>query len=253
MIPKTDDGRVLFAIPWQGRVLVGTTDTSVERIDPAPRPLESELEFLLTHIGRYLEKAPTRDDVLCCFAGLRPLVKATTTRNSALIPRDHHIDVSPSGMVTITGGKWTTYRRMAKETVDTAARSIGLAERPCRTEELRLHGATEKAMAGPYGSDIAGIKQLLSENGDWAKPIHPTFSYTTAEVVWAVRQEMARTVEDVLARRTRALFLDSRVSMEASLQVARLIARELNRSSGWAEKQVVKYGQTARACLLEPN
>ena len=247
MIPKTDDGRVLFAIPWHGRVLVGTTDTARDRIEAAPQPLDSELEFLLTHAGRYLEKAPGSADVLCTFAGLRPLVKASTRRNSALIPRDHHISVSQSGIVTVTGGKWTTYRRMAKDAVDRSARVAGLVERGCQTEALRLHGADEKSESAvtPYGTDNPAIQQLISANPKWGTLLHPKLPYVVAEAVWGVRREMARTVEDVLARRTRALFLDVRASIEAAPHVAELLSNELNRSREWAENQISQFVKAA--------
>jgi glycerol-3-phosphate dehydrogenase len=247
MIPKTDDGRVLFAIPWHGRVLVGTTDTARDRIEAAPQPLDSELEFLLTHAGRYLEKGPGPADVLCTFAGLRPLAKASTRRNSALIPRDHHISVSQSGIVTVTGGKWTTYRRMAKDAVDRSARVAGLVERGCQTEALRLHGADEKSESAvtPYGTDNPAIQQLISANPKWGTLLHPKLPYVVAEGVWGVRREMARTVEDVLARRTRALFLDVRASIEAAPHVAELLSKELNRSREWAESQISQFVKAA--------
>ena len=252
MIPKTDDGRVLFAIPWQGRVLVGTTDTPVDKVEAAPRPLDSEVEFLLSHAARYLIKAPQLADVLCAFAGLRPLARISTARQTALVPRDHHIEVSASGLVTITGGKWTTYRRMAKDALERAATFAGLPLKSCRTEKLRLHGCPESEQHpahAPYGSDAPAIQKLASERAHWARPLHPALPYSVAEVVWSIRREMARTVEDLLARRTRALFLDARASVEAAPAVATLLAAELGRPQTWADQQVQAFESQARCYL----
>jgi glycerol-3-phosphate dehydrogenase len=251
MIPKTDDGRVLFAIPWHERVLVGTTDTAVNTIEAAPRPLASEFDFLLTHAGRYLIKAPQKTDVLCTFAGLRPLAATPTSRHSALIPRDHHIDVSASGLITITGGKWTTYRRMAKDAVDRATLAGNLAPAPCRTEELRLHGcpSAKEEVLSSYGSDHAALQRLTAETENGAAPLHSRLPYSRAEVIWATRFEMARTVEDVLARRTRSLFLDARASLEIAGDVAALMARELGRDRAWEQEQVRQFETEARRYL----
>ncbi|MGH7455740.1 MAG: glycerol-3-phosphate dehydrogenase/oxidase, partial [bacterium] len=232
MVPHTDDGRVLFVVPWHDRAVVGTTDTPINDLPLEPRPLREEIEFLLTHASRYLTKDPTANDVKSIFAGIRPLVKAGEGKDTAALSRDHTILISKSGLLTITGGKWTTYRKMAEDTVNQAAVLAGLDERPCITETLQLHGwkentETEKPFT-VYGADWAGVQKILQENSAFAQRLHANLPYFTGEVIWAVRNEMARTVEDVLSRRTRALLLDAKASVEIAPQVAALMAHELD-------------------------
>jgi glycerol-3-phosphate dehydrogenase len=248
LVPHTDDGRVLFAVPWHGRVIVGTTDTPISERSLEPRALQEEIEFLLTHIARYLTRDPAPSDVLSCFAGLRPLVRGGEGMKTAALSRDHTLLISPSGLVTITGGKWTTYRRMGEDTVTQAALLAGLPEFPSGTAELRLHGWS--AEVDPYGSDSAAVSKLAEDRLEWREPLHPRLPYRLCEVVWAVRQEMARTVEDVLARRTRALLLDARASAEAAPIVARLMAAELGRDAEWEQRQVEAYREVARGYWL---
>jgi len=258
LVPHTADGRVLFAVPWHGRTVVGTTDTAVPEPSAEPRPLAREIEFLLTHAARYLTRDPAPEDVLSCFAGLRPLVRAlrSNRQSTAALSRDHTLAVAPSGLVTITGGKWTTYRKMGQDTVDRAARVAGLPDRPSVTESLRLHGWTETvppASAGTdYGADTSAVDLLAEEKPGWGEPLHPRLPYRVGEVVWAARHEMARTVEDVLARRTRALFLDARACLDAAPGVARLLAAELGRREGWVRAQVETFEAVARGYLLAP-
>lgn len=254
MVPQTSDGRVLFAVPWHDRVVVGTTDTPRDDVALEPEPLEEEVGFLLEHAARYLSRDPGRGDVLSVFAGLRPLVRAGRRRGTAALSRDHTLDVSPSGLLTVTGGKWTTYRKMGQDVVDLAAQVGGLEERPAVTATLRLHGWTEAAATAvapwhAYGSD-AGAVAGLAEAAGLDHPLHPRLPYRAAEVVWAARLEMARTVEDVLARRTRALLLDARASIDAAPDVARLLAAELGRDAAWQREQVAAYGRLAARYLL---
>jgi glycerol-3-phosphate dehydrogenase len=253
MVPRTDDHRVLFAIPWQDRVLVGTTDTPVERADLEPVPLAEEVEFLLEHAGRYLERDPKRADVLSMFAGLRPLVAGDDGANTASLSRDHTLLISDSGLVTITGGKWTTYRRMAEDTVDQAATLAGLDERACVTRNLHLQGFHRHAESfgelEQYGADAPELRALFGEDPRYARPLHQAFPIRAGEVVWAARREMARTVEDVLARRTRALILDARAAMEVAPAVAELMAEELGRDATWAASQVETFTRLAAAYL----
>jgi glycerol-3-phosphate dehydrogenase len=259
MVPKTDDHRVLFAIPWHERVLIGTTETTVSKPQLEPRPLREEIEFLLTHAARYLTKDPKPRDVLSAFAGLRPLVKFGKTRNTALVPRDHTILVSAAGLVTITGGKWTTYRQMAEDTVDRAAEVAGLEKRACTTAALRLHGAEGggrraeggEAMFSMYGSDGPAVMALLETHPAWNERLHPDLPYRAADVIWAVRHEMARTVEDVLSRRTRLLLLDARASIELAPKVARWMAQELGRDEKWERQQVAGYRALAEGYLVK--
>jgi glycerol-3-phosphate dehydrogenase len=253
MVPKTDDGRVLFAIPWLDRVVVGTTDTPVDEPRLEPVPLEEEIAFLLEHAGRYLDRDPDRDDVLSVFAGLRPLVAGAEGADTASLSRDHTLLISDSGLVTIAGGKWTTYRKMAEDTVDQAATLAGLDDRPCVTRDLHIHGhhphAERFGELMSYGSDASRIRELLRSDARYGDPLHPSFPIRAGEVVWAVRHEMARTVEDVLSRRTRALLLDARVAIEAAPRVASLMAGELGRDEAWASSQVDAFRELASGYL----
>ncbi len=254
MVPHTDDGRVLFAVPWHDRVIVGTTDTPVPNVVLEPRPLEEEIEFLLTHAVRYLTRDPTPADVLSCFAGLRPLVSAGGEEHTAALSRDHTVLVSPTGLVTLAGGKWTTYRRMGEDCVDQAARVGELPSRPSTTADLRLHGWSEDLDPSDpqsvYGTDIPRLRELIAERPDLGERLHPALPYKRCEVVWAVREEMARRVEDVLARRTRALLLDARSSIDAAPAVARLMAEELGRDPSWIDAEVAAYRQLAAGYTL---
>ncbi|HUD72018.1 MAG TPA: glycerol-3-phosphate dehydrogenase/oxidase [Dongiaceae bacterium] len=254
LVPQTDDGRVLFAVPWHDRVVVGTTDTPVDEATHDPRPLEEEIDFLLAHAGRYLTRDPTRADILSCFAGLRPLVRADGAASTAALSRDHTIVVSPSGLVSITGGKWTTYRLMGEDVVNRAAEAAGLEMRASVTKALALRGGAGRKMRRPepwdvYGSDATALRALAKEAPALAEPIHPRLPYVMAQVVWAARAEMARTVEDVLARRTRALLLDARASIEAAPRVATALAQALGHDAAWAEREAAAYVGVAAGYL----
>jgi len=249
MIPRTSDGRILFAIPWHDRLILGTTDNLVRDITAEPRPMAAEIDFILSTAARFLASPPGRSQILSAYAGLRPLIRTRPVRRSASISREHAILTSGSGLVTIAGGKWTTYRKMAQDTVCQAEISAGLPRRRCRTASFPLHGWAETPSSphdplSIYGSDAIGIASL----GQPA-PIHPRLPYTAAQVIWSVRDEMARTVEDVLARRTRALLLDAAASIEAAPAVARLMAAELNRDENWIAAQISSYTELARGYL----
>lgn len=253
MIPKTDDGRVLFAVPWHDRVLIGTTDTPVLEATIEPRPTRTEVQFLLSHMARYLTNDPTPADVLSVYAGLRPLVKPGSDRRTAAISREHTLIVSPTGLITVTGGKWTTYRRMADDAVSRAIDVGHLTPARGTTKTLRLHGHTEQSAPEPlrvYGSDRAAVTALAASHPGWDQPLHPRLPYLTAEVVWATRHEQARTVEDVLARRTRALLLDARASCQAAPRVAQLMALEFGHDTAWQRDQVRQYNDLACGYLL---
>ena len=254
MIPKTADGRVLFAIPWHNRTVVGTTDTPVTEALLEPRPLAEEIDFLLAHAAKYLSKNPAPEDVLGMYAGLRPLVTGSGGDGStASLSREHTLLVSRAGLVTITGGKWTTYRHMAKATVDKAIKVGGLRKAACRTKNLRLHGYQEQPEPEPfgvYGSDAPALKQLLAEQPGWDQQLHPNLPYRVGEVVWAARHESARTVEDFLARRTRAIVLDAGASQEIAPRVAELLAGELGFDRGWEQAQVQQYVELAQGYRL---
>lgn len=245
MVPHTDDGRVLFAIPWYDRVVVGTTDTPVEKALLEPRPLEEEIEFLLSHTARYLTKDPCREDILSAFAGIRPLVATESEDETAAISRDHSLYISGSGLMTIAGGKWTTYRKMAEDTVDQAALLAGLEEKPSVTADLRIHGYHQDAASfgdlERYGADAPPIRDLLRRTPELAKALDPRLPVREGEVVWAVRNEMALTVEDFLARRTRALIWDARAAKRMAPRVASLMANELGRDAAWQASQVEAF------------
>lgn len=252
MIPKTDDGRVLFAIPWEGRTLLGTTDVPVDRATREPHPSAEEIAYLLDHAGRYFASKPTVGDVRSAFAGLRPLIGRGGAGRTASLSREHAIFVSDSGLVTIIGGKWTTYRRMGRDAVDRASKVAGLKPRPSRTEDLRLHGWTDRVDEGPfavYGSDAVALGAMARERPGLGDPIHPRLLARKVEVTWAARNELARSVEDVLARRTRALFLDARAASEAATGVASLLAHELGEDAAWEAAQVAGFQDLAAGYL----
>lgn len=254
MIPKTADGRVLFAIPWHGALIVGTTDVPVDSTSPEPRALHEEKAFLCEHIGRYMDHAPQPDEILSVFSGLRPLVRKGHAKTSKL-SRDHTILVSPAGLVTVTGGKWTTYRRMGQDTIDRAALVAGLTKSSSKTLDLKLHGWTpdpttaDSSWESGYGSDLPTLQALSADDASLDALLHPRLPFRLREVVWAARHEMARTVEDVLARRTRALLLDARAAMEAAPAVADILARELGRSDDWKANDLKNFLGTAKGYL----
>ena len=254
MVPHTSDGRVLFAIPWHGHTLVGTTDTPIPEATLEPVAMEQEIDFILSTAGQYLARAPTRADALSVFAGVRPLVRASGTASSSALSRDHVIHIDRSGLVSVMGGKWTTYRHMAEDCVDQAATLAQLPERSCTTQHLRIHGfhnaAKQFGSLSVYGSDAHEIGKLIETDASLGEPLHPALPYLKAEVVWAARHEMARTVEDVLARRTRALFLNARAAVEMSPTVANLMATELGFDQALKEKQTAAFRDLASNYIL---
>jgi glycerol-3-phosphate dehydrogenase len=257
MIPKTDDGRVLFAVPWHDKLVLGTTDTPIDSHSLEPVALDAEIDFILNTAAKYLIKTPNRNNVLSVFAGLRPLAAPQDDSSKTKeISRSHKLIVSESGMITITGGKWTTYRKMGEDTVDKAITIGQLEARDCATKGLPIHGSIHRPDWDDhlyvYGSDRDGVLALADENPEWAKKLHPAYNYLQAEVIWAVRHEMARTVEDVLARRVRLLFLDTRAATNSAPRVAALMAAELRKDTQWLDEQVAAFNQLAKAYLLRP-
>lgn len=252
LVPHTDDGRVLFAVPWHDKIIIGTTDTPVNHIDVEPRALPEEIEFILQQIGRYLRRAPGPGDIRSIFAGLRPLVKSSS-RKTAELARDHLIVVSDSGLITIAGGKWTTYRRMAEDTVNTAIARGKLADRPCVTATLPIHGAAVVDFGDPqhyHGADAAKIRELGASNPPWGGKLHPRLPYLRAEIIWAAREELCMTVEDALSRRTRSLLLDAQAAIECAEPVAALLAAELGRDEEWQRRQVEEFKALAKGYLM---
>ena len=254
MIPKTEDGRVLFAVPWHNKVIVGTTDTAVENHSLEPKPLEAEIEFIMHHINKYLDVEIIRSDVQSIFVGLRPLVKKGAGKKTALMPRDHTIIVSTSGLVTITGGKWTTYRKMASDVLNNAVFVARLEKKAGITENLKIHGWVGETNKNDqlhfYGSDAAHIKKLCKSDETLIELIHPYLPNIKAEIIWAVQNEMAQTVEDVLARRTRILFLNASAAIEAAPAVAQIMAKAMHKNNDWAQQQIIDFNTVAKQYLL---
>jgi glycerol-3-phosphate dehydrogenase len=272
MVPHTSDGRVMFAIPWHGHTLVGTTDTAIGAPPPLePVAQEQEIGFILSTAALYLARPPRREDILSVFAGVRPLVKAAGAKSTAAISRDHTVHIDESGLMTVAGGKWTTYRKMAEDCVDQAATLGRLEERECGTRGLAVHGAVGTEVAGAegdggrdarptsaedrlsvYGADAEGVLALERAEPALAEPLDAggALPYTGAQVVWAARHEMARTVDDCLARRTRALFLNARAAVAMAPEVARVLARELGRDEAWARAQASVFEGIARGYIV---
>jgi glycerol-3-phosphate dehydrogenase len=253
MVPHTSDGRVLFAIPWHGHTLVGTTDVPLDAPSLEPRASEAEIDFILDTAAEYLMRRPTRADILSVFAGIRPLVRAGDAKNTAALSRDHTIHIDGSALITIAGGKWTTYRNMAEDCVDQALVLAELPERPCVTETLNIHGFHEHAERfgdlAVYGSDAPAILDMIRSDPTLGTRLDGALPIVGAEVVWAARFEMARTVEDALARRTRALFLNARAAVRMAPRTAELLAGELGRDEAWRRDQVDAFTTLAAGYL----
>ncbi len=254
MVPKTSDGRVVFLIPWHDAVVLGTTDTAIEHAELEPRAQSAEIDFLLETVAGYLPQAPKRSDILSVFTGIRPLVQASPGANTASLSRDHTIEASANGLLTITGGKWTTYRRMAEDCVNRAAEVAQLSKRSCRTRELAIAGspagqALRDASSSVYGCDAVALKALGNSISGGNEPLDGRLSITPAQVLWSVRHEMARTVEDVLARRTRSLFLNAQAAIEVAPRVAAWMAEELGRDQAWQTEQLAAFSKTA-SCFI---
>ncbi|HEY3266199.1 MAG TPA: glycerol-3-phosphate dehydrogenase/oxidase [Armatimonadota bacterium] len=248
MVPKTADGRVFFLIPWEGRALAGTTDTPVDVATDDPMPLDGEVDFVLEHAARYLSRAPQRSDVLSVFAGLRPLVKAAG-HSTAQLSRDHTLVASPSGLVTITGGKWTTYRHMAADAVSRAAQVGGLPVQPCRTGAMPLHGALAE---DPEWAELGAAPEEARRYAE-ADPglLHPRLPYTLGMAAFVIDNEAPVHLEDVLSRRLRALLLNAEAAVECAPAVAARMAGALGRDAEWARSEVRSFTQLAGRYQLD--
>ena len=255
MLPKTDDGRVLFAVPWHGKVIAGTTDIAINDHSEEPIASKQEIDFILSNLGSYLDKKPQVSDILSVFSGLRPLaIPQNNNQKTKEISRGHKLLVSQSKLLTITGGKWTTYRKMAEDTVDKAIRIGRLPKAACITRDLKIHGYSSETNAFPdhlraYGSDAEKITMLSQNSEALSRQLHPDYPYTYAEVVWAVREEMAVCIEDFLARRIRLLFIDTRAALDIAPEVARIMAATLGKNSDWIAKEISAFSNLAKNYL----
>lgn len=257
LIPRTNDKRVLFAVPWHHKIIVGTTDTPVKNASIEPVALEDEIDFVLHHIQKYLTKDPARPDIKSVFAGLRPLIRGNSKATAAL-SRDHSITVSDSELITIAGGKWTTYRKMAEDVLEIAISKAGLAEADraaggCKTRNLPIHGSKKEtdfdAPLYYYGSDVGGVQSIIRDDRTLAEQIHTLLPLKKAEIVWAVRNEMCMRVEDFLSRRTRALLLDAGPAIESAKSVAEVMAKEMKKDSDWIKNEIDNFNSIAKNYL----
>lgn len=229
LIPKTDDGRVLFAVPWLGKVLVGTTDTPVDRIDMEPLAMEEEVAFVLDHANRFLGLQLKREDIRSVFAGLRPLIQGRR-ENTAKLSRSHEVGASPSGLVNVRGGKWTTYRKMAEDTVRFFKKECGLEFEPADTAVLAL----DMTNTQPRGMHPKDESELASA------------------VTLAVEEEMCMTTEDFLARRYRTLFLDAKNARSSAVLVSELLSQNHGLNAEWAQRQSLDFQNLAQHYLPTP-
>ena len=258
MIPKTSDGRVLFIIPWHDKVIAGTTDTPIRKKTLDPIATKAEISFIRANLKHYLKKVPKKKDIRSVFAGLRPLAapKDDDTKTKE-VSRSHKIIVSESTLISIVGGKWTTYRKMAEDVVDKSIQVHNLKQVKSQTRDLHIHGNvtnTSKEIEeylSVYGSDAKHIKKLEESNILYFQKIHVNFNFTVAQIIWAIRNEMAINVEDVLARRLRLLFLDAKAAIEASPFVAKIMANELNKDNNWINEQVASFKKVAETYTIE--
>ncbi|QMU66672.1 MAG: FAD-dependent oxidoreductase [Flavobacteriaceae bacterium] len=257
MIPKTSDGRVLFIVPWHGKLIVGTTDTPITKPSYEPKAFDEEIDFILQTAAAYLVKVPGRKDVLSVFAGLRPLVAPEgDKKNTKEISRGHKIIVSETGLISILGGKWTTYRKMAEEVMDKAIEVHGLLNKFSVTETFSIHGSIDNQLRPEdshwdvYGSDAENLQRFIQTKEVYAQKIHPQYDYTVGEIVWFIQNEMARTVEDILARRIRLLFLDAKAAVESAPKISEILAKELDKDTHWANTQTEEFIALAKNYLL---
>jgi glycerol-3-phosphate dehydrogenase len=256
MIPKTSDGRVLFIIPWQGKIIAGTTDTLIKKPILEPIALDAEVDFILNTLSRYLIKAPKREDVLSVFCGLRPLAKPRGNQvKTKEISRSHKI-ILDNNLISIVGGKWTTYRKMAEDVVDTVVDNFNFPNRRSNTETLEIHGNISDSEGHLenhfyiYGSDLPKLEAFQNHQTEFMKKLHPDYDFTVGQVFWSIQKEMSRTVEDILARRIRLLFLDARAAIKVAPDVAKILGKQLNKDEDWVNNQIKEFNALAKNYLL---
>lgn len=256
MIPKTSDGRVLFIIPWYNKVIAGTTDTLIKKPKIEPKPLEEEVYFILSTINQYLTKKATKEDILSVFSGLRPLAKpdkdSTKTKE---VSRSHKIIINKN-LVTIIGGKWTTYRKMAEDVIDKSINNFKLNQVATKTKEIEIIGNTKRdknksGLLSFYGAHLVEINSLEKLQPEWSQKLHPNYPFKVVHIVWAVKNEMARTVEDFLSRRIRLLLLDVKAALKCAPIVAKTMGQLLEKDKKWEEAQVLAFKKLAQQYLLK--
>lgn len=255
MIPKTSDGRVLFGIPWHGKLVLGTTDTLMPKATAEPRALEDEINFILETCAGYLVNKPTRKDVLSVYAGLRPLAAPEEGgAKSKEISRSHKVTIAESHLISIIGGKWTTFRKMGEDTIEAFGKVKNVTLARSTSEAIRVHGFSNgtgvQGHMNIYGSDAPAIMAQIEKNPSLGEMLHPKYPHTIAEVVWMARHEMALKVEDVLARRMRMLFLDAAAALAMAPAVAKVLRRELARDEVWEQEQIKEFQQLANQYLI---
>jgi glycerol-3-phosphate dehydrogenase len=233
LIPKTTDGRVLFAVPWHNKVIIGTTDTKTENILDEPIASKEEINFVIENFNQYMQQHLDLADIKSVYAGLRPLIKKHNIKSTADLVRDHTIMVSESGLVSITGGKWTTYRKMARDTINKAIQVAGIPYVRSKTRSLHL------------------VIETNNLKLDQDELLHADYNYTRSDVVYAIREEMACTLEDILARRIRVLFLDAKVAQAVAPSVCKIMQKELNQTDEWYNQQLHAFMELVLRYLPE--
>lgn len=251
MVPKTTDGRVLFAVPWMNALVVGTTDVPIEEATEEPKATEKEVEFILENAANYLENPPVKSDIKSVFVGLRPLAASGDgNQKTKEVSRSHKITRTKSGLFNLLGGKWTTYRQMAEDLVDRVGLEVEGRKRPCQTQKLKLWGFSTKHFFGDdtlsrYGVDLEKIRRY-SDDPDGNTSLSQQFELSKNRILWSIREEMAVTLEDVLARRTRCLFLDAKESVDIAEKVAKIVAKEMGKNEEWVAQEVIHFKSIAK-------
>ena len=252
LIPHTTDGRVLFAVPWNKHVVLGTTDTSLDEIKEEPIALKEEIEFILKNAQNFMTIKPTKNDIKSVFAGLRPLAAESDKGNTKEISRHHKISVSESGLLSILGGKWTTYRKIAEDAINTSISIGGFNERKCITENLQIHGYMKNPDWNDplhvYGNDSSLIKKLKITNGN--KSLSKKLYISPNQIIWSLKNEMAVKLEDILARRTRCLFLDAKETVRIAPKVLDIMKTFLNKDNDWEKKEFSNFMKISKNYIL---
>lgn len=252
VIPETSDGRILFVLPWHDKIIVGTTDVAVDQPSIEPIAQSAEIDFILETLNRYTKAPVTKAQVKSVFCGQRPLVRDPTQKSTKKISRRHEILETDNGLISIVGGKWTIYRRMGEDTINYAVRKNYLPASQSVTRDFKLFGHTasiDQSHLAVYGSQAEKILAIQKQTGNFDK-IHPDLPYLQAEIIYQVREEQAKTVEDVLARRTRAVLLDAKAAKQAAPLVAKLMATELGHDEAWVAQQVESFERFVRAYII---